>query len=59
MLSSTSKVVLNELCDHEMTSVDDPIVFSEMLVTKTKELLEGTRFQRFFFAVHVCLYIFV
>jgi hypothetical protein len=40
-LSSSSKVVLNASLNHEVVKVEDPISFSEMLVTKIKELLKG------------------
>ena len=40
--SSTSKIILNASLNHEEAKVDDPVKFSEMLVTKIKELLKGT-----------------
>ena len=35
---------MNASRDNEMTKVNDPIKFSEMLVTKIKELLNGIYF---------------
>ncbi|XP_028414314.1 zinc finger FYVE domain-containing protein 26-like isoform X2 [Dendronephthya gigantea] len=40
LLLSSSKVVLNASPDTEIANVDDPVQFSEMLVTKIKELLQ-------------------
>ena len=41
LLSSSSKVALNSSQDHERIMVDNPVSFSEMLVVKMKELLQG------------------
>ena len=43
LLSSSSKVVLNSPQDDDRVMVDKPVSFSEMLVVKIKELLEGNK----------------
>lgn len=43
LLSSSSKVVLNSPQDDDRIMVDKPVSFSEMLVVKIKELLEGNK----------------
>ena len=40
-LSSSTKVVLNGPISDEMTDIGDPVLFTQMLLTKMKELLEG------------------
>jgi hypothetical protein len=49
LLPSSSKIVLNASRDQVMTMVDDPIKFSEMLVTKIKELLKGSLYVFFYY----------
>ena len=46
-LSSSTKVVLNGPISDEMTDIGDPVLFTQMLLTKMKEFLEG--FALFYF----------